>query len=249
MREEIKVTGMVISTIPIGEYDKRLVILTRELGKIHAFARGARRQNSALLAASQPFTFGTFGLYAGKSAYNLASAQVENYFLALREDVERVYYGFYFLELADYFARENLDGTELLKLLYQSFRALSGHLPGLEADLIRYIYEWKILGTEGILPLFSSCASCGRPLEAEHTEWRFSIRAGGMVCPECASRYSDCRTVSSTVLYTLRYIAATPIEKLYTFTLTEETKRELGRLARQYYQGTIDGVFHSLELL
>ena len=182
MREEIKVTGMVISSIPIGEYDKRLVILTKELGKIHAFARGARRQNSTLLATSQPFTFGTFGLYAGKSAYNLAGAQVENYFLNLRQDLDRVYYGFYFLELADYFARENLDGTELLKLLYQSFRALMSHREGLDADLIRYIFEWKILGVEGIMPLCSACAACGCSLFGSSFAFSYSFVCLTLYC-------------------------------------------------------------------
>lgn len=147
MRDTVVLTGMVIRAAPVGEYDRRLVILTRERGKITAFARGAKRPGNALMAASRPFVFGQFCLYEGREAYNLQSAEISNYFPEISTDMEAACYGSYFLELADYYGRENADCAEMLLLLYQSIRALLK--PALPNTLVRLVFELRVMVVNG----------------------------------------------------------------------------------------------------
>ena len=150
MQDFTTVTGIVIKTEPIMEYDKRVVILTKEKGKISAFAKGCRKPGNRLMAAANPFSFGEFRLYAGKSSYNIMEANIKNYFDALRKDFDAAYMGMYFLEVADYYTRENLDATELLRLLYQSLRALeSGKY---DNTFVRMIFEIKSIVINGEFP-------------------------------------------------------------------------------------------------
>lgn len=150
MQDFIQVTGIILKQTPIGEYDRRICLLTKEKGKISAFVRGSRKPGSRLSSATNPFSFGVFKLHEGKSAYNVLEADIQNYFEDLRTDYIGAYYGMYFAEIADYYTRENSDEKEMLKLLYQSLRALS--VPSLPRELVRCVYEIKSIVVNGEYP-------------------------------------------------------------------------------------------------
>ena len=147
MREAVSVTGMVLLSAAFGEADRRVVLLTRERGKITAFAHGARRPGNPLMAVTRPFVFGTFTVFEGRSAYTLQSARPASYFDELSADMEGACYGAYFLEMASYLAQENMDGTELLTLVYQTLKALLK--PAIPNRLIRRIFELKAMVING----------------------------------------------------------------------------------------------------
>ena len=150
MQEFIIVTGIVLKQTPIGEYDRRICLLTKEKGKISAFTRGARKPGSRFAAATNPFSFGRFKLFAGRDSYTVAEADIQNYFEELMTDYVGAYYGMYFAEVADYYTRENNDEREMLKLLYQSLRALCA--PALQNRLVKCIFELKAIAVNGEFP-------------------------------------------------------------------------------------------------
>ena len=212
MLEQVLVTGMVLEVSPVNDYDRRIVILTKERGRISAFAKGARRMNSKLMAATNQFAFGTFKLFEGKNSYNVTDAQITHYFEELRMDFNGAYLGMYFLEIASYYTRENNDEVEMLKLLFQSIRAIIK--PTLNNRLVRCIYEIKAIALNGEFP--------GIP--------------------------SD-RKVSNSAKYVIDFILKTPVERLYTFAVSEGTLAELISLSELYMKKCVDRQFKSLEII
>lgn len=197
---------------PVGEYDRHISLLTKERGKISAFARGARKPGNRLAAATNPFSFGTFKLYEGKNSYTVADADIRKFFEELRTDYIGAYYGMYFAEIADYYTRENNDEREMLKLLYQSLKALCA--PSLPNPLVRCIYECKSIAVNGEFP--------GPPQDEE---------------------------LEKSTIYALQYIASSPIEKLYTFTVTDKVLDELKQVSARYMKQFVGRDFKSLEVL
>ena len=243
VNQSVTVTGIVLSVTPIGEYDKRVVILTKERGRISAFAKGARKPNSPLGGAVSPFCFGEFILYEGRTSYNIMQVNIANYFQELRSDMEAAYYGFYFMEFAEYYTREYNDETQMLKLLYQTFRALTNK--NISNALIRCIFELKAIYINGEGPQVFQCVKCGdteRPVV-------FSAKEGGVVCSECMQGVYDDMEIDTSTLYAMQYVASSTIEKLYTFTVADSVLYNLKKIIGRYISVYIDKRFKSLEIL
>lgn len=214
MGDYTEVTGMILSALPVGEFDRRVVILTKERGKISAFAKGARKPNSALTGVTRPFVFGKFQVYEGRTSYTIKQADISNFFEDIITDLDCVYYGCYFAELADYYSREGLDASDMIKLLYMSLKALvNPHIPN---RLVRYIYEIRLVFINGECPDFFD------------ESWN---------------------RINPSTLHALQVIVTSPVEKLYTFLLSDECMRELGGIAADVVHKAVDKYIKSEEML
>ena len=264
MTGQIKLTGMVLVSMPVGDYDRRLTILTKERGKISAFAKGARKPTSPLLGCSQPFSFGEFILYEGKSSYNVVSADISNYFAELRDDVESIYYAMYFCEFSCFMTKENLEAGEPLKLLYMTLRALSK--PALHKKLVRHIFELRFMAINGEMPQVEQCVLCGREEMLKEAKGWFSPSEGGICCEACrkkrmqeqsglegsGGRYqpeNDGLWIGTSTIYTMQYILATPLEKLFTFTVSDEVLAELADAMERFLNKHVGHKMKSEEML
>ncbi|MCR5467687.1 MAG: DNA repair protein RecO [Lachnospiraceae bacterium] len=232
---------MVLFQSAVGENDKRLVILTKEKGKITVFARGARRPGNANLAVG-PFSTGEFEVIEGRSAYNLKRSVISNYFRELATDPKQAYYGFYFLEACGFYAVENADESNLINLLYITLRAMERKQ--MDMELLRRVFELKLLAIEGEYPNVFECVSCG----SKENLNTFSFEGRGMVCDDC-KRKTDTTTVSKSTLYTLQYVITSEPSSVYAFNVNDEVKEEFIYIVGKYFNMYVGHSFKSLEVL
>ncbi len=206
------VRGIVLRHYPVGEYDYAVTLFTGEDGRISAFARSAKKPGNKLAGSVEPFCFGTFKLFVGKNSYTIIEADIQNYFEGFRQDFEATMYGSVFLEIAEYYTRENVEDKELLNLLYISLRALlKKSIPN---RLVKCVYILRALVTEGEYP--------GIP---------------------------DNMGLMDATKQTMDHIASSPMEKLYTFNVSDNVLLELERVTSDYVNRFIDRPIKSMEML
>ena len=247
MRDQVPLTGIVLSVFPIGENDRRLTILSKERGKIQVFARGCRKPNHPLFGATQPLIYCEFMISEGRSVNYLNSAEIRDTFPWLKEDYDSICYSSYFSELAEYFTVEGMDERNILNLLFVTFKAMEKRQISL--PLIRRIYEYRILAFYGIGLEVFSCLSCGREEDLN----TLSIGQGGVFCDNCRDKIGDTRlhpaALTPALLYALQYVAAAPLNKLYAFNLTEEVFAEFAWIVRHFMRLLVDHACRSEKML
>lgn len=240
--EQIKTSGIVLSEMPIGEYDKRLVLLTKDLGRISAFARGARRAASPLLAGSQPLVMAEFGLHPARDSYSVNEIRIIRYFGAEMKDFDKLLLADYFLEVADYFGRENEEASAMLNLLFVAFGALTNEK--IPDELARYVFEERMLSINGLCPDFSSCVRCANRSFLK----TFDFARNGMLCRDCADTAKSPCAVDDAALYALRYCFSAPLEKLFTFNLSKDSFECFKHIAGGCFERSVDREFKTLRL-
>ena len=170
-------TAILLSRVDYGESDRILTLLTREHGRLSAFARGARKSRRRFAGVLEPFSLMEASVRAASgSLLTLEDARLIDGFDGLRRDLDAMARASYACELARELAREKADAAGVFDLLlaFLSGTADAASLMG---------FELGAMGASGFRPSLDRCVLCGA---SDEGEVRFDPILGGRLCVRCA---------------------------------------------------------------
>ncbi len=195
-----RVEAIVLRHTDWGEADRLLWLFTREQGKIQAVAKGVRKPRSRKAGHLEPFTRVELLLAQGRDLPIITQAEARDAFLALREDLVRVGYAAYVIELLDRFTYEEGENIGLYRLLSETLGRINKEQD--PAFAVRF-YELRLLDLVGFRPQLLQCVGCGTEIRPE--DQFFSFEKGGVICPGCRAKEPGARPVSLAALRILRH--------------------------------------------
>jgi DNA repair protein RecO (recombination protein O) len=183
---ETTVTAIVLRRSDSGENDRRLTLFTRELGKIEAIAKGARKGGSRLAGVSEPLTVAELQIAIGRVRNFVTQAQPVSSLPNVRTSYERILCGQALAELVAVHYPFTAPHPEAFDDLFAALSALGGD-GGPAVPLVWFAAH--TLAAEGPMPDWAVCAVTGTPLSGPEV-W-YSPAAGGSVGRAEAEQFHD----------------------------------------------------------
>lgn len=240
----VKTKGIIIKEVNTGEADKVVTIFSRHMGKITGYAKNAKRPKSRMAAGTQFLCYGELVLFKGKEIYNLYSSEVIEPFYEIRNDIVKLTYAAHMVELVNDVIQENQPASKILQLFLNSLHMLAK--TDRSPELIRRIFELRLLTLLGYAPYVRGCIHCGKTdIGAAY----FSYKKCGFLCDECVSQDASSVKIPPGTAKAMNHIIHAPLNVLFNFALSEETLSELGGNIQRYLRDRLEKDYTKLDFL
>ncbi len=172
--------AIVLRTRDFSETSLIVSFYTRELGKINGLAKGIKTRRKKYNGYLQPFTYNEIVFYekVHGGLCTISQCDLKDFFPAIREDLQKIAYASYLVELVDKATPVQDGNIEIFNLLLNSLGLLAVE----DARKICCIFEIKFLHLIGLMPAITDCVHCGSLIRGEA---RFSHSLGGTLCQRC----------------------------------------------------------------
>lgn len=198
-----KSLALVLRCVDFSETSVIATLFTRDFGKIHGLAKGARRPKGPFESALDLLCLCRL-VFLRKSSDALdllTEAKLERRFRGAARDLSRLYAGYYVAELLDELTDDDDPHPELFDLACHTLQTLDSGTEPVSAQVLAF--ELGALRMLGHMPLFEQCVECGVAIRPEGRV-AFGMLAGGVLCARCRPGKPQVVSLSSAAWQMLR---------------------------------------------
>jgi len=179
-----KATGINLKSVPMGESDRLLTILTREFGVVRAIAPGSRKHKSTLRGRSDLFMLNDLLIVKGRSLDKVIQAESIESFPSLGRELGKLTASQYLAELVLCQALTDQPQPELFALLWEHLSRLNQRPLSLTlASLVQAVYH--LLAYGGLTPQVFHCCLTQYQIvpDVVNPQWsvQFDAASGGII--------------------------------------------------------------------
>ena len=228
----LKTKGIIIAENFVNDYDKMLVMLTPNLGKISCSAKGARKTKSPLLAATQFLCFGEYILYKNPTndVYSINSCDIIEVFYNIRIDLEKLERVSEVTKIIQKVTTENEDNYKILQLYLNTLYVISEKDKNM--DLVISTFKMRLLAILGLAPNIIECVECGKKEDLNF----FSFKNNGFKCSDCSKQDKGGMNILEVTKNAIQYSICSNPKKLYSFEIPLEAIKEFKIVADLYFK-------------
>lgn len=232
----LKTKGIIISENYVNDYDKMLIMLTPNLGKISCSAKGARKTKSTLLASTQFLCFGEYVLYKNPTSdiYSINSADIIEVFYNIRIDLEKLEKVSEITKIIQKVSTENEDNYKILQLYLNTLYVISEKEKNI--DLIMSTFKMRLLAILGFAPNILKCTECGTTEALDF----FSFKDNGFKCPICSKQDKGGMNILEVTKNAIQYSICSDPKKLYSYEIPEDAIKEFKIVADLFFKLKMD---------
>lgn len=237
--------AIVLSRFELGEADRVLTLITPELGKLKAIAKGVRRPTSRLGGSMEPFAELHLNLARGRTFDVVTGVSVGRAFLRLRDSLEGAATAWYLAELADRSLEERHAAEPIYLLLRRAYELLEA---GMAAGRVARWYEMHLADELGMRPEVDRCVECDRVLGADEG-FRWVPPLGGVLCERCPGPPAGRAGLSLEALKVLKAYQRLDVEALAALRIPAPVEREVEDAMRAFISHALEREARSLSFL
>lgn len=233
--------ALVIKETNIGERDRLITLMTRDMGVIRAYAAGAKSIKSKKGAATGLLSYSSFAIEKKGENYRVQEASIISTFFRAGSDVLNLTLSQYFCELCLVMEPQDSSSEEFLRLILNSLHFLTEKKRN--PVLIKAITELRIAAISGYCPNLIACDGCGK---FEDDIMYFKLENGSLICSECYDGENYIQ-INLTLLNAMRHIVFSKFEKLYSFEIPDNAANALSTITENYIKIQTDHKFTTLD--
>ena len=231
-------TAIVLRTIEFSETSLIVTLLTRDLGRISAIAKGARRPKGPfegaldLLAVCRVVV-----LRKSSDALDLLTeAKLHRRFRGADRSLERLYGGYYVAEMLRLLLDDHDPHPDVYDLTIRALQQIDGN--GNVAETLAF-FDLQVLRMLGHAPGTDRCTDCGTAV-ADTARVPFSLEAGGVVCADCRPRQRATISVRQGILDQIRHLQSAKLSMAGE--IPSDLYGELRAILNRYIQTVVGSV-------